>query len=104
MPPDLREPGREPPRVATNNFGFVSPYNFPIVRARNEFIIGIFGGSVGVWFCQVGAERLLDDLRQHEFFKSRTLVPLCMAHEGYKQPQQLQVLAYFLSSDNRSIW
>ena len=50
-----------------------------------------------MWFCQVGVERLLADLRQHEFFKARTLVPLCMAHEGYKQPQQLLVLAYFLS-------
>jgi hypothetical protein len=83
--------------VATNNFGFVSPFNYPIVRARNEFIIGIFGGSVGVWFCQVGVERLLENLRDHEFFRTRTLVPLCMAHEGYKQPQQLLVLSYFLS-------
>ena len=50
-----------------------------------------------MWFCQVGVERLLTDLRQHEFFKARTLIPLCMAHEGYKQPQQLLVLSYFLS-------
>ena len=97
VPPELREEGREAPRLATNNFGFVSPYHFPIVRSGNEFIIGIVGGSVGVWFCQVGVERLLADLQQHEFFKARTLVPLCMAHEGYKQPQQLLVLAYFLS-------
>ena len=97
VPPELREPGRDAPRVATNNFGFVSPYNFPIDRGNNEFIIGIFGGSVSVWFCQVGVQHLLDDLRQHEFFKARTLVPLCMAHEGYKQPQQALILAYFLS-------
>jgi hypothetical protein len=97
VPPELRAPGREAPHVATNNFGFASPYNFPIDRGENEFIIGIFGGSVSVWFCQVGVEHLLDDLRQHEFFKARTLVPLCMAHEGYKQPQQALVLAYFLS-------
>ncbi len=97
IPPELREPGTAAPDIATNNFGFVSPYNYPIDRGPNEFIIGIFGGSVSVWFCQVGVERLLDDLRQNAFFKSRTLVPLCMAHEGYKQPQQALVLAYFLS-------
>jgi hypothetical protein len=97
VPPELREPGRDAPRIATNNYGFVSPYNFPIDRGSNEFIIGIFGGSVSVWFCQVGVERLLEDLRRHEFFKARTLVPVCMAHEGYKQPQQALVLAYFLS-------
>jgi hypothetical protein len=97
VPPELRAPGAKDPRVTTNNFGFVSPYQFPIERGTNEFIIGIFGGSVSVWFCQVGVERLLEDLRQQEFFKARTLVPLCMAHEGYKQPQQALVLAYFLS-------
>jgi hypothetical protein len=97
VPPELRAPNSKAPRVTTNNFGFASPYNFPIDRGDNEFIIGIFGGSVSVWFCQVGVEHLLDDLRQHEFFKARTLVPLCMAHEGYKQPQQALVLAYFLS-------
>ena len=97
VPPELRAPGSEAPHIATNNFGFASPYSFPIDRGENEFIIGIFGGSVSVWFCQVGVEHLLDDLRQHEFFKARTLVPLCMAHEGYKQPQQALVLAYFLS-------
>ena len=57
IPPELREPGRDAPRIATNNYGFVSPYNFPIDRGSNEFIIGIFGGSVSVWFCQVGVER-----------------------------------------------
>ena len=98
IPPELRDAGAEAPRLATNNFGFVSPYNFPIDRTRNDqFIIGVFGGSVGVWFCQVGASRLLADLQQHDFFKTRRLVPLCMAHEGYKQPQQALVLAYFLS-------
>jgi hypothetical protein len=97
VPPELRAPGSAPPHITTNNFGFASPYNFPIDRGENEFIIGIFGGSVSVWFCQVGVEHLLDDLRQQPFFKARTLVPLCMAHEGYKQPQQALVLAYFLS-------
>jgi hypothetical protein len=28
---------------------------------------------------------------------AREIVPLCFSHEGYKQPQQLIVLAYFLS-------
>ena len=83
--------------LATNNFGFDSPYQFPIVRGNREFIVGLFGGSVGVFFCLAGADRLVEDLKQHEFFRDRTIVPLCMAHEGYKQPQQLLVLTYFLS-------
>jgi hypothetical protein len=31
----------------------------------------------------------------------RKFVPLCFSHEGYKQPQQLLVLAYFLSIGQR---
>ena len=87
-----------PPVAQTNNFGFVSIHDFPFAKTRsNQFVVGIFGGSVGNWFCHIGAPRLLATLKTHEFFKDRELVPLCFSHEGYKQPQQLLVLAYFLS-------
>ena len=99
FPSELREDGTPPPSrpMATNNFGFDSPYQYPIVKSNREFIIGIFGGSVSVFFCLAGVDHLVADLQRHEFFKDRTIVPLCMAHEGYKQPQQLLVLSYFLS-------
>jgi hypothetical protein len=97
FPAELRETDSPTKPMATNNFGFNSPYQYPIVKGNREFIVGVFGGSVGVFFCLAGVDRLVADLKQHEFFKDRTIVPLCMAHEGYKQPQQLLVLAYFLS-------
>ena len=98
IPQPLRDNEAAPARVPTNNFGFASPHDYPFVKTTpNQFVLGIFGGSVGAWFCQVGAHRLLDDLKAHAFFKSRDIVPLCLSHEGYKQPQQLIVLAYFLS-------
>jgi hypothetical protein len=98
IPEALRDSTSAPARLTTNNFGFVSPRDYPFVKTGpNQFVIGIFGGSVGAWFCQVGANRLLDDLRANRYFKDRELVPLCLSHEGYKQPQQLLVLAYFLS-------
>jgi len=101
LPFDIPESLRDtlaPARVATNNFGFASPQNYPFTKTSpRQYVIGIFGGSVGAWFCQVGVHRLLEDLGQNAFFKSRELVPLCLSHEGYKQPQQLLVLAYFLS-------
>ncbi len=85
-------------RSVTNNFGFVSPHSYPYQKKRdNEFIIGVFGGSVGVWFCQLGMDRLVADLKQQDAFKGREVTPLCFSHEGYKQPQQVLVLAYFLS-------
>jgi hypothetical protein len=95
--PEILLKGRVPP-AATNNFGFVSPHNYPYTRKRpTELIVGVFGGSVGLWFCQLGAERLLQDLKRSAFFRDRDLVALCFSHEGYKQPQQALVLAYFLS-------
>jgi hypothetical protein len=98
IPESLRDSASTPARRATNNFGFVAPFDYPFVKSGDrQFVIGMFGGSVGAWFCQVGAPRLVDDLKHHPYFASRDIVPLCLSHEGYKQPQQLLVLAYFLS-------
>lgn len=85
-------------RVATNNFGFAAPFDYPFVTAdARQFVVGIFGGSVGAWFCQVGTNRLAENLRRHPYFAARDIVPVCFSHEGYKQPQQLLVLSYFLA-------
>jgi hypothetical protein len=95
-PESLR--GSAPSRVATNNFGFVSAYDYPFTRAnQRQFVVGLFGGSVGAWFCQVGAERLVARLSESPALRGREIVPLCFSHEGYKQPQQLLLLSYFLS-------
>ena len=98
IPESLRDSASAPTRLATNNFGFVAPFDYPFVKTSDrQFVIGLFGGSVGAWFCQVGVRRLVDDLKRHPYFASRDIVPVCVSHEGYKQPQQLLVLAYFLS-------
>jgi hypothetical protein len=98
IPEALRDSPSAPARLTTNNFGFVAPFDYPFSKTGpRQFVIGIFGGSVGAWFCQVGARRLVSDLQPHAAFRDRDIVPICFAHEGYKQPQQLLVLAYFLS-------
>lgn len=97
LPPELRTGTTDEP-VATNNFGFPSKVNYPFAKTDDrQFVIGIFGGSVGAYFCRLGAARLEERLRQSGSFTSRELVTLCFSHEGYKQPQQLLVLNYFLS-------
>jgi len=89
---------QSPAPAVTNNFGFVSRHPYPYQKkSGHEFVIGVFGGSVGVWFCQLGTDRLAAQLKQHDAFKARDVTPLCFSHEGYKQPQQALVLAYFLS-------
>jgi hypothetical protein len=98
IPAALRETPASPSRVEANNFGFASPHAYPFARTGgDQLVVGIFGGSVAAWFCQVGVSRLEATLKQNPFFARRTLVPLCFSHEGYKQPQQLLTLAYFLS-------
>ena len=97
LPPELQS-AEAGPVVATNNFGFASRYDYPVPKTNErQFVIGLFGGSVGAFFCRIGATRLEEDLRQNAFFRNRELVTLCFSHEGYKQPQQLLVLSYFLS-------
>jgi hypothetical protein len=100
VPDALRDPraARGGPAAKTNNFGFVSRFDYPYIKTSDDqFIIGMLGGSVGVWFCEVGAARFVERLKQDALFRNRVLVPLCLSHEGYKQPQQLLVLSYFLS-------
>ena len=98
IPASLREGTAVPERLTTNNFGFVSPHDYPFAKTSDDqVVLGMFGGSVGAWFCQIGAPRLVENLRADPYFKGREIVPLCFAHEGYKQPQQALVLAYFLS-------
>jgi hypothetical protein len=102
VPFDIPEPLRRgtaiPARLHTNNFGFVSPHDYPFQRkSDDQFIVGIFGGSVALWFCQIGAPRLVEQMKRDTFFSGKDIVPLCFSHEGYKQPQEAVVLAYFLS-------
>ncbi len=99
MPAALREPGAsiDTPRPATNNFGFTSRHDYPVARtSERQVLVGIFGGSVGAWFCEVGAGRLAAGLAKTPAFQGRDVVPLCFSHEGYKQPQQLLILSYLL--------
>jgi len=52
-----------PAPAATNNFGFTSTRDYPVPRANErQLLVGIFGGSVAAWFCQVGTERLASQL------------------------------------------
>ncbi len=81
--------------IRANNFGFYSEVPYPYVG--DGMTIGIFGGSVAKWFALQGSQRLGESL-------SRARSPvriLSFAHGGYKQPQQLLTLAFFLSIGQR---
>jgi hypothetical protein len=94
----VRQPFRPDPHYPTNNYGFDSPTDYPYRKKdRREFIIGVFGGSVAHNFAFASAQRFVEDLERQPFFEGRDLVVLNFAWGGYKQPQQLQILSYFLA-------
>lgn len=84
--------------LATNNHGFFSEFDYPYAReSERELIIGIFGGSVAQWFALQGAEQLETRLQAHALFRDRDITVVNFAQGGFKQPQQLQTLSYFLA-------
>ncbi|MEK6334215.1 MAG: hypothetical protein AABM67_04645 [Acidobacteriota bacterium] len=83
-----------------NNFGFESPYNYPLKKQnKDQFIVGVFGGSVGQSISMFELENhiLKNSLQQLTYFKNKEIIVLSFTAGSYKQPQQLLVLNYFLA-------
>jgi hypothetical protein len=80
----------------------VTPYGYadhvsPIqTRARDKVIIAITGGSVAWSFHMHGTSRLRALLQKVPALAGKDLVFVNLAVSGYKQPQQLMTLTYFL--------
>jgi len=82
----------------TNNYGFHCSHDYPLKKEKgNWYIIGIFGGSVANDFYEKGREQLTKKLKAHPRFADKEVVYLNYALGGYKQPQQLHILTYFLA-------
>lgn len=92
--PDFR------PGFKTNNYGFTSPYDYPIIKTdKKQFIIGILGGSVAdnLSVFEVQNKIIASHLKKLPQFQDKEFMVLSLATGGYKQPQQLILLNYFLS-------
>lgn len=81
-----------------NAHGFHSPYEYPHTPESPEtYIVAISGGSVAAQLTLDGAGRLIKGLES----RGRRVVILNFAQAGFKQPQQLIVVAYYLSLGQR---
>ncbi len=71
----------------------------PIITApiSGKVVVGILGGSVAEQFSAQGIARLEETLQQNPRFAGKTLEIVPITFAGYKQPQQLMALNYFLS-------
>jgi hypothetical protein len=88
------------PGFKVNNYGFISPYDYPLKKTKkNQFFIGVFGGSVASDYAifQVQNKILHKYLKQSPGLQDKEFVILSFATGGYKQPQQLLILNYFLA-------
>jgi hypothetical protein len=96
---DHRPPYAQTSHLA-NNFGFGSTYPYPFrKRNANQFVVGVFGGSVAAnyAFFELEVPTLATALKQLPELAGKEVLILPFAIGGYKQPQQLIVLNYFLS-------
>ncbi|MGL4503970.1 MAG: hypothetical protein ACRCU2_33215 [Planktothrix sp.] len=92
--PDFR------PGFKYNNYGFISPYDYPYTKTNNnQVIVGVLGGSVAGNYSiyEVQNKILEKKLQQLPQFKGKELIIISLAIGGYKQPQQLLTLNYLLS-------
>ena len=91
--------------IRVNNYGLVSKYDYPFIKSNNnQFVIGVFGGSVANDFAvnsliseAIGNQGFIQYLKQIPQLKDKEIIILCFAGGGYKQPQQLLMLNYFIS-------
>ncbi len=83
--------------LAVNEYGFYSKTTYPYSPQKNEFVIGIFGGSVAHWFRLQGSKTLIEHLQKHPLLRNKVIKVLSFAQGAFKQPQQLQILTYFLA-------
>ena len=87
-------------KLKVNKHGFFSLYEYPFVKTnKKQFIIGVFGGSVANNFAvdEYINQILSKKLQIYPEFAEREIVVLNFGNGGYKQPQQLLILNYFLA-------
>lgn len=89
----------ETPTRDVNNHGFAAaPYDYPYVRQHeDQVLVGVFGGSVAAGFVRNGQAQLVQRLQQHPAFQGKEIILLSFALGGFKQPQQLLTLSYYLT-------
>jgi hypothetical protein len=79
-----------------NDYGF--PGMSPILKRQNDSVtICILGGSFAMNFYLDSKDTLLDELKTRGVFRDKKINVVSVAMSGWKQPQQLLALSYFLS-------
>ncbi len=79
-----------------NSYSFLGPD--PLEKStENTLRVCVMGGSVAMGLYNHSADKLLETLQSMSPFSHKNISLNCFALGGYKQPQQLLILNYFLS-------
>ena len=85
--------------LIANSDGFFSAEEYPYDACEDEYIVGVFGGSVAQWMAVQSFGVLEKTLTER--FPGRRVKVLNFAQGGFKQPQQLQAFVYYLAQGQR---
>ncbi len=84
------------PETSYNKYGFLGPETVQ-KRSPDTIIIGLFGGSVAQDFYYKSGEYFTKELSQYSKYSGKHIILVPLTQDGYKQPQHLLALSYFLS-------
>ncbi|HXU30633.1 MAG TPA: hypothetical protein VN851_08670, partial [Thermoanaerobaculia bacterium] len=83
--------------VPVSEWGFLDDKPPIQPGGKNQEVIGIFGGSVSLWFSIHGIAVLSEELAKVPELKGKELIFVRTGLGGFKQPQQLMTLTYLLA-------
>lgn len=86
-----------PPGHFVGTFGFHGIDSPILTRSEDRLIVAVVGGSVARQFTENASAFLKRELATRPEYRDRTTTILPLAVDGYKQPQQLTMLAYLMT-------
>lgn len=89
---------RDPDRTESyGSHGFYGPSPFDRLDSEEDLNVVIFGGSFADWMTRAASDILVEWIEESLPSEKRRVRILNLAMGGYKQPQQLMALTYFLA-------
>src|SRR5262245_19776186 len=81
-----------------NNYGFLQDRDYPVKTAPGrDFVVGVFGSSVAEGLVLHGRSAIVKYLQSNPALRGRNIIILNFGVGGYKQPQLLLTLGYFVA-------
>lgn len=82
--------------IRVTKYGFVDDKSPIQKKSEDKVIVGVFGGSVAMYFTVYGIDFLIKEIKKEAVFSDKNIEIVGMGVSGYKQPQQLMALNYLL--------